>query len=492
MISSAAPSQAFPLVLRLCGVVGLGLFVANCSSGTTGRNYASREIGAFPESKYGPASPRVVADGDPVPKGGGRYLLGKTYSVAGRSYTPREKPGYSAVGLASWYGDAFHGRRTANGEVYDMASISAAHPTLPLPSYARVTNLRNHASMIVRVNDRGPFHGHRIMDVSERVAHYLDFKRFGTAQVRVDYLGPASIAGSDDRKLVATLRTNGDLAPSPLGQSPVLVASAEKSLVDRAAFNEAGAGGSFALASAEARPAIDAPAAEQPVIRPAPVVETAPPRSAPLLVAANVPLPPDRPYDVGTGSQLLVASARPVVVPQPVARPAAESIQVASLSRREVAPAAPVSSGPASGGQALGFASRSSVPVSVPASFNAPANAQMATLYYAQPEPVGSRFGVKGDPLARVKSTGLVPFAAVPTPRADLVVTAGVFREEANARRLAGQLGRLASMKTMMLGNQAVYVVSVGPFRSQAEAEAARAEAVRAGARDAAVQSRQG
>ena len=84
--------------------------------------------------------------------------------------------------MASWYGDAFQGRRTANGEIYDKASLTAAHPTMPLPSYARVTNLVNGYSIIVRVNDRGPYRGGRVMDVSSRVADVLDFKGAGTAQ----------------------------------------------------------------------------------------------------------------------------------------------------------------------------------------------------------------------------------------------------------------------------------------------------------------------
>jgi rare lipoprotein A len=130
--------------------------------------------------------------------------------IAGRSYYPNERPqGYAVVGMASWYGDAFHGRRTANGEVFDRNSISAAHPTLPLPSYVRVTNLGNGHSMIVRVNDRGPYHGGRVMDVSQRVAETLDFKRAGTAKIRVEYVGRADLAGSDDEKLLATLRTDG-------------------------------------------------------------------------------------------------------------------------------------------------------------------------------------------------------------------------------------------------------------------------------------------
>ena len=162
----------------------------------------------FPSSIYGPASPRVVADGEPVPRGGGMYMLGKPYTIAGLTYYPSEKH-YAAIGLASWYGDAFHGRRTANGEVYDRDSISAAHPTLPLPSYARVTNLRNHYSMIVRVNDRGPFAANRIMDVSRKTAEALDFCQRGTTRVKIEYIGAASLAGSNDEKLLATLRSDG-------------------------------------------------------------------------------------------------------------------------------------------------------------------------------------------------------------------------------------------------------------------------------------------
>lgn len=174
------------------------------------------------DPKYGvSASPRLVQFGDPVPKGGGTYRVGKPYTVGGRTYNPEENPNYSATGLASWYGEDFHGRQTANGEIFDMTSISAAHPTLPIPSYARVTNLANHRSIIVRVNDRGPYHQDRLIDVSIRAAKLLGFYDEGIARVRVDYVGRASLAGSDDAKLVATLR-NGAPAPSP---SEIRVAS---------------------------------------------------------------------------------------------------------------------------------------------------------------------------------------------------------------------------------------------------------------------------
>ena len=157
----------------------------------------------------------MVEPGQPVPKGGGVYRVGKPYQVAGRTYTPEENGRYRAEGLASWYGDDFHGRLTANGEVYDMEAISAAHPTLPMPSYVRVTNLSTHKSLIVRVNDRGPYQGNREIDLSERAADLLGFRHHGTAKVRVEYVGPAPLEGTDDRQLMATLR-QGQPAPAPV------------------------------------------------------------------------------------------------------------------------------------------------------------------------------------------------------------------------------------------------------------------------------------
>ena len=148
----------------------LCLFLANCSN--------SSKI----DPRYGvSASPRVVGPGEPVPKGGGTYRVGEPYVIGGRVYVPDENPRYRAEGLASWYGDDFHGRLTANGEVFDLNGISAAHPTMPLPSYARVTNLSNGRSLIVRVNDRGPYHSDRIMDLSVRSAQLLGFHGRGRA-----------------------------------------------------------------------------------------------------------------------------------------------------------------------------------------------------------------------------------------------------------------------------------------------------------------------
>lgn len=164
------------------------------------------------------ASPRLYKDGDPIPKGNGRYHVGKPYVIAGVTYYPQENPNYRAEGTASWYGDAFHGRMTSNGEVFDMRSITAAHPTLPLPSYVRVTNLSNGKSLVVRVNDRGPFHAGRVIDVSVRAADLLGFKQRGTARVRVEYVGKAPLEGSDDMQLASTLRHNGQPAQIRVAQ----------------------------------------------------------------------------------------------------------------------------------------------------------------------------------------------------------------------------------------------------------------------------------
>src|SRR5664279_1689100 len=208
------PDQMF-LMARGAVAVAACLVLGNCAS--------SGKFAGRVDPRYGvSSSPRVVAFGEPVPKGGGTYRVGKPYTVGGRVYVPEEDVNYREEGLASWYGDDFHGRLTANGEVFDMGSLTAAHPTLPMPCYARVTNLSNGKSLIVRVNDRGPYHGNRLIDVSNKAAELLEFKGNGVARVRVEYVGRAPLEGSDDRQLVATLRT-GVSAPSP---SLVRVASA--------------------------------------------------------------------------------------------------------------------------------------------------------------------------------------------------------------------------------------------------------------------------
>ena len=299
------------------GVTALAL--AGCADQTPQVSY-SHGHEHFAQSKYGHASPKVVADGQPIPRGGGQYLVGHPYSVAGHRYYPAEDPSYSAVGMASWYGAAFHGRRTANGEVYDMASLSAAHPTMPLPSYARVTNLGNGYSVIVRVNDRGPYHGGRVMDVSSRVAEVLDMKAMGTARVKVEYVGPAPMEGSDDSQLLASLRTDGSPASMIGYPAPVMVAAAETQTI----FSFFSGRGAQQTAPPPPEPvqvaSRPAPAPEpepEPVrvaaVAEAPAAETAPtPEAAPVAIRqphGAVPLPPSRPFDLGSNRSNLVVAA---------------------------------------------------------------------------------------------------------------------------------------------------------------------------------------
>ncbi|WP_280113463.1 septal ring lytic transglycosylase RlpA family protein [Phyllobacterium sp. YR531] len=211
-------------VTRIAGVVAMGILMAACASPKAKTAKKSHGKEYFAESKYGvKASPRVWTGGK-IKRGGGRDQVGRPYQVAGKWYYPKEEPGYIRKGRASWYGSAFHGRLTANGEVYDTAQLSAAHPTMPLPSYARVTNLGNGSSVIVRVNDRGPYHSDRVIDLSQRAATMLDYQHTGTADVKVEYVGRAPLNGDDDRFLMASYRGPG--AADPWGQpaSGVMIA----------------------------------------------------------------------------------------------------------------------------------------------------------------------------------------------------------------------------------------------------------------------------
>ena len=124
----------------------------------------------------------------------GNYKIGNPYQISGTWYYPAEEWDYDETGIASWYGSDFHGKDTANGETYDMNDLTAAHRTLPLPSFVRVINLENGRSIVLRVNDRGPFAKGRIIDVSRRGAQLLGFKDQGTARVRVQILAERSQA----------------------------------------------------------------------------------------------------------------------------------------------------------------------------------------------------------------------------------------------------------------------------------------------------------
>ena len=184
-------------------LLAVGLALAGCSS--------KPEKKASLDPFAGTGSPRWTGKGEP-PWGGGRNHVGKPYQVAGRWFTPKVQPNYDKEGPASWYGEAFNHRKTSNGEWFDMTRLTAAHPTLPLPSYAKVTNLDNGKDVIVRINDRGPFVGPRIIDLSKQTAEVLDFKNRGKANVRVQYIGPAPL--NDNGRHLMAMNTELDRGTS--------------------------------------------------------------------------------------------------------------------------------------------------------------------------------------------------------------------------------------------------------------------------------------
>lgn len=156
-------------------VLALALLAAGCTT---------CEVATLPPPAAAPPPPVVV----PKVKKLGHFRVGEPYQINGVRYTPQLDWDYDQQGRASWYGKPFHGRQTANGEIYDQNELTAAHQTLPLPSVVRVTNLENGRSLVLRVNDRGPFIQGRIIDVSRRAAQLLKFHGQGTTQVRVEVL----------------------------------------------------------------------------------------------------------------------------------------------------------------------------------------------------------------------------------------------------------------------------------------------------------------
>jgi rare lipoprotein A len=186
--------------LKLLGFTAMALLIVSCSS-TSSRSPV--QGGTAIRSTPGLDINRAHKDGAPwwdvdvskipdavPPLHSGPYKA-NPYTVLGKTYFPlNDSASYVAVGTASWYGTKFHGQNTANGEVYDLYGMSAAHKTLPLPSYVRVTNLDNNRSVILRVNDRGPFYSDRIIDLSYAAAKKLGYAEIGTARVKVEGIDP--------------------------------------------------------------------------------------------------------------------------------------------------------------------------------------------------------------------------------------------------------------------------------------------------------------
>ncbi|WP_019218614.1 septal ring lytic transglycosylase RlpA family protein [Bartonella florencae] len=197
-------------------VVVSQLLVSCCASQT-----AHFVMKSFYNNKEADAKTAVLSKKNPSEqnqskekKKNGRAVVGKPYQIKGRWYYPQNDPTYQRVGEASWYGSDFHGRLTANGEIYDMNLLTAAHPTMPLPSYARVTNLKNGSSLIVRVNDRGPFMKDRIIDLSKQAAEILGYANAGVANVKVEYVSEAPVGYYDGAYLMASYTSGNNTSSS--------------------------------------------------------------------------------------------------------------------------------------------------------------------------------------------------------------------------------------------------------------------------------------
>ncbi len=185
----------------------------------------------------------------PPPVSGGHRKVGKPYKVMGQWYYPLSSAaGYDQRGVASWYGRDFHGKKTANGETYDMHAMSAAHKTLPLPTMVRVTNLDNGRAIVVRVNDRGPFVKSRIIDLSYAAARALGYDRRGTAHVRVQALDGSASASSPPASHAVRAAAEPPRATNVVTARPVAPSSSSTTLPADAVFVQVGAFSAYANA----------------------------------------------------------------------------------------------------------------------------------------------------------------------------------------------------------------------------------------------------
>lgn len=200
--------------LRLRHLIAAGLVLALTACGGSSR-YSMKQD-AEPDGGFDPASiPPLIVKHEPKSRGGNK----SPYTVWGKQYAVMDSAqGYSKTGIASWYGAKFHGHATSNGEIYNMYAYSAAHKNLPLPTFVRVTNLDNDKSVIVRVNDRGPFHGDRLIDLSYAAALSLDIVRTGTGRVSIEALQPNTAIDPVD-SLDMAIKPPVELPGGPKAQS---------------------------------------------------------------------------------------------------------------------------------------------------------------------------------------------------------------------------------------------------------------------------------
>jgi rare lipoprotein A len=484
-------------VLTTLLIVAAASIVASCASAPPPKA-KKRSSEYFPESKYGvKASPRVVEYGQPVPQGGGRYMVGKPYKVKGKTYRPFEKKkGYTAVGYASWYGSAFHGRYTANGEVYDMDTLSAAHPTMPLPSYARVTNLKNGASVVVRVNDRGPYERDRLIDLSSKTAELLQVKRHGAAKVKVEYIGPARMEGHDKQMLMATY-----VAPdnTEIGNPNVMVAMARVKKESAVAV---------AMRSQPATRSAPAPtiavAARQPAPVPTVAVAMRAPASSPQIVLAMAPVPRARPTSIVAGGTAIDPYNYEILAAQnaPVAAPVAEPVQAMAIAEPEIVAQPDVVQASTVGGTTYGERSLGSFTVENPAAFEAeyqqPVYRSARSSYASDPDFTDAQRAI--DRMAKnSRNAGLeealqlaVARAAAERSADATEIAVGVFADAGNAKAMAAKLAWLGrpAMSDVAVGGRTLHQLRILVADSSVSEKDALAAVAAAGARDAFIVTR--
>ncbi len=249
-----------------------------------------------------------------IPSGqGGYYKVGKPYQIAGVWYYPKEDEHYDATGIGSWYGPQFHGKRTANGEVFDQEQLTAAHPTLPMPVLVRVTNLENGRSVVVRVNDRGPFVNGREIDLSRKAAELLGYDRKGTARVRVQFVGRAPLPGIPGSGVDATQAANQEtftVPKPPMDESEKTVANVAKTSAVVASALAAPVGVKTAPLEAPAAPASGAASMKPVIDNPQGVAASQPP--VPDGTVNQVPVPVRTNIFVQAGSFKNFANAETV------------------------------------------------------------------------------------------------------------------------------------------------------------------------------------
>ena len=365
------------------------------------------------------ASPRVTNQETNLPRGGGRDQVGRPYRIGGQLYTPREDPNYDRTGIASWYGDAFHGRLTANGEIYDQHTLSAAHPTLPLPSYVRVTNLENNRSVVVRVNDRGPFAHDRIIDLSSRAADVLDFRNDGIADVRVQFIDRAPLHGQDVAWLEASAQING--VPVGGGDPNVMLARAPLPAPTPAV--------------APTQIALAAQPVQQPVAQP------------PAQNFLNTLFQPQSPASSGAPLDLTPPVRAPVAAFQ---TPASAAPTVTFAPQVPSGPLPPAAIGFQATDLATGFTPRNRSDMHQAARIEAAHSAARSDALEA-----ASHLALQSQTLERLANgAGSMPIVtanATAAPVRAAIVQIGIFGDPANVARLQRELARLGEVETSPL-----------------------------------------